>query len=210
MIGLLEEILRWVEPAFQGTLGYVLVWGTVLLERSILVGLVVPGDVILATGGIFASRGELSLVVVIVLGAVAAIIGESIGFWLGHRYGVAFIRRIPFLRRLEDRVDEVERLFAEHGGKTVFIGRFATVAGAFVPFVAGMGRMRYRRFLAFDVPAIVLWAVAISVVGFYLGKNVALVDRILRNFGWAMLGLLVVGIGLYVWWRRRSAADVTE
>jgi membrane protein DedA with SNARE-associated domain len=210
MIGLLEEILRWVAPAFRGTLGYVLVWATVLLERSILVGLVVPGDVILATGGIFASRGELSLVAVIVLGAVAAIMGESIGFFLGHRYGVAFIRRIPFLRRLEDKVDDVERLFAEHGGKAVFVGRFAAVAGAFIPFVAGMGRMRYRRFLAFDVPAIVLWATAISVVGFYLGKNVALVDRILRNFGWAMLGLLVVGIGLYVWWRRRSAADVTE
>lgn len=210
MIAFLEEILDWIAPVFQGAAGYALVWGAVLLERSILIGLVVPGDVVLATGGIFASRGELSLTWVIVLAAGAAMIGESVGYWLGRRYGIALLRRIPLLRRLEDKVDEVERLFAEHGGKTVFVGRFATVAGAFIPFVAGMGRMRYRRFLAFDLPAIVVWALGIGLVGYFLGKNVDLVDRILRNFGWATLGLLVVGIGLYVWWRRRSRADVTE
>lgn len=210
MIAILDQLLDWIAPVFQGATGYALVWGAVLLERSILIGLVVPGDVVLATGGIFASRGALSLTWVIVLAAGAAMIGESIGYWLGRRYGMALLRRIPLLRRLEDKVDEVERLFAEHGGKTVFIGRFATVAGAFIPFVAGMGRMRYRRFLAFDIPAIVVWALGIGLVGYFLGKNVNLVDRILRNFGWAMLGLLVVGIGLYAWWRRRNPADATE
>lgn len=202
--GLLEDVLRWVAPAFTGTLGYALVWTAVLLERSILIGLVVPGEVILATGAIFASRGDLALTPVIVLGAVAAIIGESVGFWLGHRYGASLLRRIPLLRRLDGKVDEVERLFSQHGGKTVFIGRFATAAGAFVPFVAGMGRMRYRRFVAFDVPAIVLWAVAVGLVGFFLGENVDRVDRILSNFGWVMLGLLVIGVAAYIWWRRRQ------
>ena len=202
MLSLLEEVVEWVGPVFQGAAGYLLVSGAVFLERSILVGIVVPGEVILATGAIFAARDELSLWVVIVLGAAAAIAGESIGFWLGRRYGVGLLKRLPLLRRLEDRIDEVEDLFARHGGKTVAIGRFAAAAGAFVPFVAGMGRMSYRRFLVFDAAAIVVWAVGVGLLGFFLGRNLDLVDRVLSNFGWAMLGVLVVGIGVYLWWKR--------
>ncbi len=87
------------------------------------------------------------------------------------------------------------------------IGRYATAAGAFVPFVAGLSRMRYRRFLAFDVPAIVVWAIAIVLLGYFLEGELDLVDRILSRFGWAMLGLLLGVVGgriLFNRWRRRT------
>src|SRR5438067_584772 len=123
-------------------------------ERSIFLGLVVPGDLILALGGVYASRGKLDLWLVIVVGILAATAGESIGYWLGRRYGRGFISRIPLVRRLDDRLEDAEGYFKRHGGKTVAIGRYATAAGAFVPFTAGVGKMPYRRFLLFDVPAI--------------------------------------------------------
>src|SRR5207248_7761421 len=108
-----------------------------LAERSILLGLFVPGDVILALGGVYAARGDLELWAVILIGTAAAICGESIGYWLGRRYGVGLIGRIPLVRRLEGRMENAREYFRHHGGKTVAIGRYATAAGAFVPFVAG-------------------------------------------------------------------------
>jgi len=210
---IVDTLVRWVEPIF-GVAGYYVIAGAVLMERSIFVGLIVPGDVILALGGVFAARGDLSLPVVIVIGILAAVAGESIGFGLGRRYGVRLIRRIPLVRRLEPRLEKAEELFAKRGGGvTVALGRYATAAGAFVPFTAGLGRMSYRRFLLWDVPAITVWAVAISVVGYVFGRNLHLVDRALHTFGYAMLGLLVAFFaGRWAWkrWgpgRRREASD---
>jgi len=204
VLALVEEIVEWVGPLFTGALGYTLISSAVLLERSILIGLVIPGDVVLAAGGIFAARGELELWIVVLLGAVCAVIGESVGFWLGRRYGVALLRRVPLANRLVGQLEDVQDLFARHGGKAVAIGRYAAVAGAFIPFAAGVGGMRYRRFLLFDIPAIAIWAVAIGAVGYAFGENLALVDRILARFGYALLGLLVVGLGYYLWRRRRA------
>lgn len=202
--GFFETIVEWISPLFSGVWGYVLIGTAVVLERSILIGLVIPGEVILAIGGIQASRGEASLAVVITIAIIAAIVGESVGYWLGRRYGRSIIRKIPFVNGLGDKIDEVQRLFDRHGGKTVVIGRFATAAGAFVPFVAGMGKMRYPRYLAFDVPSIVLWGVGISLIGFFLGENLDTVDAVISRFGWIMLGLLVILIGGYIWYRRQE------
>jgi len=203
MVALLQEIVEFIGPAFNGFTGYAIVTAAVLLERSILVGVVVPGEMTMAAGALFAARGQLSLTLVIVLGALAAIVGESIGFWLGRRYGRSLLRRLPLLNRVERRLEGVEELFDRHGGKAVAIGRFAAGIGVFIPFVAGMGRMRFTRFLLFDVPAVVVWAVGIGVLGYVVGRNIELLDRILSNFGWAMLALAVIGVVAYVIWKRR-------
>jgi membrane protein DedA with SNARE-associated domain len=199
---ILEDIVKWVGPAFAAA-GYFIVLGAVFLERSVFIGLIVPGDIILALGGIYAARGDLTLAWVIVIGILAAVAGESTGFWLGRRYGRGLVRRVPLVNRLEGRLDAAEAYFRKNGGRTVAIGRYATAAGAFVPFVAGLSRMRYGRFLAFDVPAIVVWAIAIVLVGYFLEGQLDLVDRILSRFGWAMLGLLVAVVGGRILLNRR-------
>src|SRR5512132_1275492 len=132
MLGLIHEIVRWFGPLFASA-GYVIVAVGVVLERSILLGLLVPGDVIIALGGVYAARGDLDVVAVIVIAFLAAITGESTGFWLGRRYGMRLIRRLPFVNRIEPRLESVEVYFERHGGKTVAIGRYATAAGAFLP-----------------------------------------------------------------------------
>ena len=211
MLAIIEEIVEWAGPVF-GSAGYFIIAGAVALERSIFIGLFIPGDVILALGGIYAARGELDLAWVIVLGTVAALTGESVGFLLGRRYGLSLIRRLPLVNRLEDRLDAARDFFSRHGGKTVFIGRYATAAGAFIPFTAGVADMPYPRFLLFDVPAVVLWAVGITLIGYFFNAQLDTVDRILSRFGWIMLGLLVAlfaGRFLYKRWksgRERSSS----
>jgi undecaprenyl-diphosphatase len=204
VLALVEGIIEWLGPIFEGGVGYMLIAVAVLLERSILIGLIIPGDVVLAVGGIFSARGTLELWIVVLLSAVCAIIGESIGYWLGRRYGVSLLRHIPLANRLVGELKDVQALFQKHGGKAVAIGRYAAVAGAFIPFAAGVGGMRYRRFLLFDIPAIVIWATAIGAVGYVFGGNIDLVDRILARFGYVLLGLLVLGLGYYLWRRKRS------
>jgi membrane-associated protein len=203
-LSIAEKIVQWVEPAFA-VAGYEIVAIAVLAERSIFIGLIVPGDVILALGGVYASKGKLSLPLVIVIGTLAAITGESIGYWLGHKYGRGLIRHIPLVRRLEGQLEDAERYFKRHGGKTVAIGRYATAAGAFVPFAAGVGRMPYRRFLLFDVPAIAVWAAGITIFGYAFGQHIQLVDTVLSRFGYIALGALAGFIvGRFLWKRLGS------
>lgn len=202
VVALLEEIVDWIGPVFA-VAGYPIIATAVLLERSIFVGLVIPGDVLLALGGIYAARDELSLAWVVCLATGAAIVGESAGYWLGRRYGRSLVGRLPFARRFKDKTAAAEDYFDRHGGKTVAVGRFATAAGTLIPFVAGMSRMPYGKFLAFDAPSVVVWAASITLVGFFFGENLGLVDRILSRFGWFMLGALVVMVAVIVLVRRR-------
>jgi membrane-associated protein len=208
MLGsIVEDLIGWIEPAYA-VAGYYIVGGGVLLERSIFIGLVVPGDILLALGGVFASKGELDLATVIVIGTLAAVAGESAGYWLGRRFGRGLIRRIPLVRRIEGTFENAEDFFRRHGGKTVAIGRYATVAGAFIPFTAGVAKMPYPRFLAFDVPAIALWAAGITLIGYVFGENLDLVDKVVSRFGYLMLGLLVAFfVGRFAWrkWQDRRS-----
>jgi membrane protein DedA with SNARE-associated domain len=201
---MLEEIVVRLGPVFE-TAGYLIVAGAVLLERSIFIGLVIPGDVVLALGGVYAAREDLALPWVIVVAVVAAIIGETIGYTLGRRYGPRLVSRLPLVRRLAPKLDTAEEFFRRHGGKTVAIGRFATAAGAFIPFVAGVARMPYRRFIAIDVPAIIVWAGGIATVGYAFGSNLDRVERLLSRFGLVALAILVVFIGGRALFRRRAA-----
>ena len=206
--GFLETLVEWIGPFFA-VAGYWIVFGSTLAERSIFIGLVMPGDVVLAMAGIYAARGALELGWVIALGAIGAVLGESIGYWLGRRYGVTLIRRLPFVNRMERKLADAELYFAHHGGKTVAIGRFATAAGAVIPFTAGLAKMSYVRFLAFDVPSVIVWAAGISLVGYLFGANLERVDTILSRFGWIMLGVLVLLIGTIWLLRRRRSRRVS-
>ena len=203
-VALIEALLDWIGPFFS-TYGYVLIVAATMLESSAFVGVVVPGDIILAIGGVYAARGDLSLPWVIVLGALGTIAGESIGFWLGHRYGEALLRRLPFADRAQDKIDRAREAYARNDSKVLLVGRFASGLRVIVPFTAGMSQTSYRRFMAFVVPTATVWAVAVGLLGYVLGENVELIDTILSRFGWGVLALVILGVaGNFVWRRLRG------
>jgi len=207
---LLDRLIHLLEPLYA-SFGYLIIVLGAFFERSIFVGLIVPGDVIIALGGVYASQGKLSAVTVATLGALAALCGESTGYWLGRKQGVKLLRQLPYLNRFEKRLGEAEAFFAKRGGWTVAIGRYATAAGAFVPFVAGLSRMSYPRFLLFDVPAVIVWAVAITWFGYAFGNHLDFIDKVLSRFGLTILVLLVVFFGgRYVYKRLRRRKEPVE
>jgi membrane-associated protein len=193
-LAIIQTILSWVGPVFS-SLGYVLIFVATLLESSAFVGVVVPGDVILAIGGIYAARGDLSLPLVIVIGIVGTACGESIGFWLGDRYGESLVRRLPFADRLQGKINDARAGFDRNASKVLLIGRFASGLRVMVPFTAGMSDISYPNFMAFVIPTATVWAVGVSRLGYFLGANVQLIDTILSRFGWGVLALVIIGVG---------------
>jgi membrane-associated protein len=204
-LALVTELIEWVRPFFA-TFGYAIVSAAAFFESAALTGLVVPGDVILALGGVYAGQGELSLGWLIACGVLFGVLGASTGYFLGRRYGDHAIRRLPFLRRFGAKIDEAERSIQMNAGRTIVIGRFVTGAASLIPFAAGASSVPPGRFLAYAIPAISVWATAITLVGVVVGDNLDTIDRILSRIGVVGLAILVTAVGLWLWRHRRSAS----
>jgi membrane protein DedA with SNARE-associated domain len=182
--------------------GLFFLFGIVCLESA---GLWLPGETALIAAGVYASKGHLSIAGVIVVAAVAAIIGDNIGYWLGREGGRRLIVRYALLRRFADRVlPPAERFFERHGGKAVFLARFfggVRVTGA---WMAGLTRMSWWRFLFWNAAGGIVWAAAVGLIAFYAGKAAA--DAIARYGVYAAIAagiLVVVAIAVLHVYRRR-------
>lgn len=201
---MIETIIDLFGTMYSSPFVYVVVAGIIFLDRAAFTGIFIPGELFVALGGIFAGRGELSLVLVIVTAALAGILGETVSYWLGRRYGVGIVRHLPLANRFEKHLDDAHDYFRRHGGKTVFIARYVSVVGTFLPFVAGMSDMPFGRFLLFDAVALTLWAIAVTLLGYLLNSQIHLVDQILSQFGWGLLVLIALLVVARIVVKRRG------
>lgn len=207
LAALITPLLDWLQPLFA-SFGYVIVSVAMFFESAAFTGILVPGDVILALGGVYAGRGELALPGVIACGAIFGVVGSSTGYLLGRRYGDSILRRAPILRRFQDRLDRAQASIAANAGKTIVLGRFITGAAVFVPFVAGASGVRARTFFTYAIPTMIVWTTGLALLGFFVGNNVEAIDRILSRIGLAGLGLGVLLIG--IWLRRQRSSHRTH
>lgn len=181
--------------------GYYIVFFGLLLENSAFIGLVWPGETVLLAASFFAARGELNIVLVIVFGILGALIGNNIGYFLGLRGGRPLVER--FGHRFfvsESKLRAAEEYFDSHGGKTVFIGRFATGIRVFVSLLAGAARMNYLKFFTYTLLAVAAWTIGIGIAGYLFGQHWELLLKIVERIGWgtlALIALIVLGAYLY-------------
>jgi membrane protein DedA with SNARE-associated domain/membrane-associated phospholipid phosphatase len=176
---------------------YVVVFVLAVLETAAFVGLAVPGELGLLVGGYVASEGRAGLALMMVLAGVGAALGDSIGFYVGRRFG-------PRLRhgRLGSRVGEkrwqrAEDALRRHGGRAVFFGRFVGILRALVPALAGASGLRYRRFVVWDVLGAAIWGPGLVWLGYMAGGSYDKVAEWTGRAGLVLLGLaLVVGLVL--------------
>ena len=177
-------------------------FGIVCLESA---GLWLPGETALIASAVLAAKGHLSIAGVIAVAAVAAIIGDNIGYWIGRKVARPLIERWERLRRYADRVlPPAERFFQRHGGKAVFLARFfggLRVTGA---WMAGITRMQWWRFLFWNAAGGIVWAFGVGLLAYYAGKAAA--DALARYGVYAAIagGIVVVILiaALHVWRRR--------
>jgi membrane protein DedA with SNARE-associated domain len=173
-------------------------------------GVPLPGETALVAAGVFASRGELDIVEVIAVAAVAAILGDNIGYWAGRTGGRKLLERSKLLSRWTERVlPWSEGFFHRHGAKTIFIGRFFSVLRVTAAWMAGVSRMRWLKFLAWNAAGGICWAALVGLVAYYLGHAAA--DAISRYglIGGAVLVVLaaLAFVGFHFWKKRLLRAE---
>ena len=175
------------------------------LETGAFIGLLAPGETALIVGGVVAGQGTISLVTVIGIAWVCAVAGDCVSYELGRRAGRPFLlRHGPRVGLTEPRIVQVEAFFDRHGGKAIFLGRFVGLVRAVAPFLAGSGRMPFRRFFPYDVLGAGLWATTFLLLGYVFWHSLDTVLAVAKR-GAVGLGLviaLVVGVTLAVRWLR--------
>lgn len=172
-----------------GLLGIALI---VFAETGLLIGFFLPGDSLLFTAGLLSARGTLpNIALVAVTCFVAAVVGDQIGYQIGHRAGPALFDRPKSKLFNPDHVVKAQRYFDHHGPKTILLARFVPIVRTFAPLVAGIGQMKYRTFVAYNVIGGAVWGIGVSVAGWALGKRFpSLVNRI------DLLAPLIVAVSL--------------
>ena len=190
----MEDILDWILSTVQGVdpiLRTLLAGAAITLETSILIGLVVPGDtiVIVASTGIANVVEYFALILAVIVGSLC---GESIGFALGRYFGPK-IRSSRLGARLgEDNWVRAENYLDRRGGIAVFVSRFLPVFHSLVPLTVGMSNMSYRKFMAWTIPACVIWATAYASVGWAAAEGYRELSDRLHNAGYLFAGIFAV------------------
>ncbi|RJK94291.1 DedA family protein [Vallicoccus soli] len=163
----------WLDPEQLITTGSLLgVLLIVFAESGLLVGFFLPGDSLLFTLGLLIAGGtvDVPLWLALVLVPVAAIVGDQVGYAIGRKAGPAVFRRPDSRFFKQEHVDKAYSFFDRYGGRTIVLARFVPIVRTFAPVVAGVGRMRYRTFVAYNVLGGVLWGAGVTALGYWLGQ----------------------------------------
>jgi undecaprenyl-diphosphatase len=188
------------------TYGYTIVFFGVMLENA---GIPFPGETILLASGFFASQGHFSIYLVILFATAGAITGDNLGYLLGRSLGRPFIERYGrYLFLTTQRIEAGERFFERHGAKTVLIARFVSGLRVFAAFIAGMSRMRWRMFFAYNTAGALLWATAISLIGYFFGHSWVLIEKWVGRAGLFITIIVLVGIAVVVLRKWQQNAEV--
>ncbi|MEP7182633.1 MAG: bifunctional DedA family/phosphatase PAP2 family protein [Betaproteobacteria bacterium] len=193
LISLVDRLGHW---------GYLILFLGAMFESAAFLGVIVPGESLVLVAGFFAAQGLLDLGDLMVVVAMGATLGDSIGYELGRFLGRPWLLR--YGRRVginPERLSRVDAFFARHGGKSVFLGRFVGFARALVPFLAGSSRMPYRLFLPYNALGAVLWSIVVVLLGYFLGASWQIAAGWIGKASAILGGVLLFILGLAWLWR---------
>ncbi len=173
------------------TLIYVILFLVVFVETGFVIMPLLPGDSMLfAIGVIAATTGKLSLAIIIPLLILAALLGDNLNYFVGHKFGelIKEKKKILFLKR--EYIEKTEDFFEQNGGKAVIMARFVPIVRTIAPFVAGAGSMKYRVYILNCILGAILWVAGITLLGYFLGQ----IEIVKNNFEKVVLGIVVLSV----------------
>lgn len=170
------------------TVGYLGMFFIVFAESGLFFGFFLPGDSLLFTAGLLASQGLFNIWLLLLLLVVAAIAGDSAGFWTGRKLGGWLMKQKDTFFFQKHHLLKAQTFYEKHGGKTLILARFIPAIRTFAPIVAGMANMHYNTFLSYNVLGGFLWAIGMTLLGYFLGTVIPDVDKYLLP----IIGVIVV------------------
>lgn len=169
------------------TLGLIAI---IFAESGILLGFFLPGDSLLFTAGLFAAKGDLNLAVILLGCFIAAVAGDQVGYLFGKRVGPSLFGRPDSKIFKQKYVAQADAFFQRHGAKTIVLARFVPIVRTFAPILAGVGKMRYRQFVIYNVAGGFVWSFGVILLGYWLG-NVAWVKD---NIEIVLIGIVLISV----------------
>jgi len=187
--------------ASYGLWTYAVLWLIIFAETGLVVTPFLPGDSLLFAAGTFCAKPETGLNVhlMAVLLWVAAVLGDTVNYWLGSRIGPAVFKREDSVFLRKKHLERAHAFFEKYGGRAIILARFVPIVRTFVPFVAGVGRMHYGRFIAYNVIGGFIWIYFFLYAGYWFGG----LPFIQRNFKLVILAIIIISVLPIVWetWR---------
>ncbi len=189
-----------------GLLTYGILFLIVFAETGFVVTPFLPGDSLLFAAGAIAALGSLNVFIIVTILIVAAILGDTVNYWIGHFFGRKIVDnpRISFIN--QEHIDKTEQFYKKHGAKTIILARFVPIVRTFAPFVAGVGNMHYSTFILYNVIGGILWVTLFTLLGYFFGN----LDVIKANFHYAVFA--IIGLSLvpmvYEFIQNRKHPDV--
>lgn len=195
MIELFKHILHldfdWLFANY-GTAIYIVLFLVIFIETGLVAMPFLPGDSLLFTAGLFARTGHLNMAYLLILLFIAAVVGDNCNYWIGRKIGVKIFDIKLKGRALVKReyLDKTHEFFEKHGTKAIIMARFVPFVRTFAPFAAGIGKMEYRKYLAFDLLGGALWIGSLLTAGYLLGE----VEFIRKHIDLVCLGIIGISV----------------
>jgi membrane-associated protein len=172
-----------------GTLSYLILFAIIFAETGFVFTPFLPGDSLLFAAGAFAAAGAFNIFLLLIILWVAAFLGDTVNYWIGHFFGQKLLDH-PKIPLNQKHIDKTNAFFEKHGGKAIFIARFVPIVRTFAPFVAGIGKMSYKKFSLYNAIGGFVWAIGITMLGFLFGN----IPIIKENF--SVVIFVIIGISL--------------
>lgn len=171
-----------------GTFTYIIFFIIIFCETGLVVTPFLPGDSLLFAAGTFCALGSLNIHLLALILIISAILGDTVNYWIGNKFGESILSKNKFIK--QEHLIKTQKFYEKHGGKTIVLARFVPIVRTFAPFVAGIGKMHYPKFLSFNVIGGIVWVVIFTYGGYFFGN----IPIIKNNFTLTIMAIIILSI----------------